>query len=110
MMQQQNAPVVVAQVHRQDSVLLRLGDSDESLYYQAAVGMRLSVNSAMIELHDSSIMLERLRTHGTLSVFAQLHDGTVYRARLMLLNNRASVQFDELCDEIISAPRLLPLT
>jgi hypothetical protein len=102
--------MAVAKLASEATLLLRLGVSDESLYYQASIGAHLDASSFLIDLHETSLVLERLRMGGALEVSAQMPDGNVYRADLMLMNGAARLTLNEICDEVLSAPRLLPLT
>jgi hypothetical protein len=117
MMQKQYAPLAVANTCAAKTLLLKLGDSEDGLYYHAAIGSSPSIDSYVVYLHQRSSVLERLRLHGSLKVMTQLVDGSVFRAELSMIDEGAHdetigalLSLLESVDTLIAEPRLLPLT
>lgn len=100
------------------SMLIKLGEHDECLFYQAALGRPLDHASVVVYVHKTSLLVEKLRMQGTLVVMAQCASGASFHASLIhdLVKqdgeglHMATLTLHDRCDDRISTPRFLPLT
>lgn len=114
-----NAPSAVAQfVGDEATLLIKLGENEEGLYHQAAVGPVRGHATLTIFVHATSQILEKLRLVGTLPALAQSANGTTLYAELSNLPAEGcnpdvqalSLTLLDRCQDFISSPRFLPLT
>lgn len=98
------------------TLLVKVGEGDDSLFYQVSVAAVVDRRTFMVTLHQTSLTLERLRLHGTLTARVQRADGVAFYAELALVSDldedrcTAKLTLHNECDECLTSPRFLPLT
>jgi hypothetical protein len=65
------------------SVLISLGQDDDALFYQAEIGNTVGPGAMIIYFHETSLILERVRTFGPISAQIELDNTKKFIGELM---------------------------